>query len=366
MCWRSKSRIRSRHPGHLQTRHQLRKLAQRQRALLPLLWQDRQVALVSGLPALLAEGKQRGLASDYGDYCLPNCGPASTTALPPTPSAASATSPTTSTPRSMPATCTKCSEGPRRPAHRRQDRQGPHRPHHWLHHRPGHGERPADRRRPLRRLHRHPQPAALATPWALNTRTGVTGCPATPLSRCRPPPSASPCPTRSIARPWGWQWRIPLQHRVGNGIVFSSKHISPEDAKAALLANVQGEVLREPRFIKFTRVSARKSGAPTAWPSACPAASWSPRIPKHPPDPEGCDAPRRTLPANGICQTTSTNTTSRPNAIEDIRDFIILHYKVTNRADSLLGLLPRDGDPQEPPASHRTVPPDRPPDQPSG
>ena len=142
--------------------------------------------------------------------------------------------------------------------------------------------------------------------------------------------------TRSIAHPWGWQWRIPLQHRVGNGIVFSSKHISPEDAKAALLANVQGEVLREPRFIKFTPGQRKE-----VWRANCvaiglssgflePLESTSIHLIQ-----KGAMRLVELFPANGICQSDidEYNLQAR-NAIEDIRDFIILHYKVTNRADS--------------------------------
>ena len=142
--------------------------------------------------------------------------------------------------------------------------------------------------------------------------------------------------TRSIAREAGWQWRIPLQHRVGNGLVFSSDHWSDDEAINVLAENIEGEPLADPRVLKFNTGQRHKH-----WHLNCVSMGLSSGF-IEPLESTSIHLIQRSIirlmqlfPYAGIRQPDIDEFNNQMSEeIEHIRDFIILHYHVTERTDS--------------------------------
>ena len=150
--------------------------------------------------------------------------------------------------------------------------------------------------------------------------------------------AARPPYTEASARAAGWRWRIPLQHRAGNGYVYSSAHCTDSQALEDLLGQVPEKPLKEPRFLRFTTGRRR-----LFWNRNCIALGLASGFL------EPLESTSIHLVMSGVYKLLEhfpTKTFAQANIdsyngelsaeMERIRDFLVLHYCLTTRNDSPL------------------------------
>ena len=161
-----------------------------------------------------------------------------------------------------------------------------------------------------------------------------------PCDRALAVPCASAGPllpyTRATAHSAGWQWRIPLQHRTGNGHVFCSSFMDTDEATRILMDNLDGDPLADPRLLKFTTGRRR-----TSWMKNClalglaagfmePLESTSIHLVQ-----SGMTRFLKMFPDTGFSALEMAEYNRQTaHEYELIRDFLVLHYTATRRDDS--------------------------------
>jgi tryptophan 7-halogenase len=153
---------------------------------------------------------------------------------------------------------------------------------------------------------------------------------------CTPPPGGIEPYTRCHAMSGGWRWRIPLQYRVGNGYVYSSSHISDQDAADALVAAVEGEPMAEPRVLRFRAGRRKHSWSKNVVSIGLASGFLEPLESTSIYLVQGAIAQLIELFPIGPIRDQDRDEFNQAVDVEydRIRDFLILHYHATTRDDS--------------------------------